>query len=32
MATKNPNWSIEILWYETDYIKGKILSPLKCPT
>jgi len=31
MVTRNPNWSTEILWYETDYAKGKILSPLKRP-
>jgi hypothetical protein len=29
IVTKNPNWSTEILWYGTSYIKGKILSPLK---
>jgi hypothetical protein len=29
MVTRNPNWSTEILWYETGYVKGKILSPLK---
>jgi hypothetical protein len=32
MVTRNPNWSTEILWYETGYAKGKILSPLKRPT
>jgi len=32
MVTMNPNWSTEIIWYETDYAKGKIISPLKCPT
>ena len=32
MVTMNPNWSTEIIWYETDYAKGKILSPLKCST
>jgi len=30
MVTRNPNWSTEILWYGTGYVKGKILSPLKC--
>jgi hypothetical protein len=29
MVTRNPNWSTEILWYGTNYVKGKILSPLK---
>jgi len=29
MVTRNPNWSTEILWYGTSYVKGKILSPLK---
>jgi len=29
MVTRNPNWSIEILWLEIGYVKGKILSPLK---
>jgi len=29
MVIRNPNWSTEILWYETGYVKGKILSPLK---
>jgi hypothetical protein len=29
MVTRNPNWSTEILWYGTDYVKEKILSPLK---
>jgi hypothetical protein len=29
MFTRNPNWSTEILWYGTGYVKGKILSPLK---
>jgi len=28
MVTTNPNWSSEILWYGTGYVKGKILSPL----
>jgi len=28
MVTRNPNWSIEILWYGTGYVKGKILHPL----
>jgi hypothetical protein len=32
MVTRNHNWSTEILWYETGYAKGKILSPLKRPT
>jgi hypothetical protein len=32
MVTRNPNWSTEILWYETGYSKGNILSPLKRPT
>jgi hypothetical protein len=32
MVTQNPNWSIEILWYETGYAKGKILLTLKRPT
>jgi hypothetical protein len=32
MVTRNPNWSTEILRYETDYAKGKILLPLKHPT
>jgi hypothetical protein len=27
-----PNWSTNIIWYETGYIKGKILSPIKHPT
>jgi hypothetical protein len=31
MVTRNPNWSTNILWYGTGYVKGKILSPLKCP-
>jgi hypothetical protein len=30
MVTRNPNWSIEILWLGIGYVKGKILSPLKC--
>jgi hypothetical protein len=29
MVTRNPNWSTEILWFGTGYVKGKILSPLK---
>ena len=29
MVTRNPNWSTEILWYGTGYVKGKIISPLK---
>jgi hypothetical protein len=29
MVTTNPNWSTEILWFGTGYVKGKILSPLK---
>ena len=29
IVTKNHNWSTEILWYGTSYIKWKILSPLK---
>jgi len=29
MVTRNPNWSTKILRYETGYVKGKILSPLK---
>jgi hypothetical protein len=29
MVPRNPNWSTEILWYGTSYVKGKILSPLK---
>ena len=29
MVTRNPNWSTEILWYGTGYVKGNILSPLK---
>jgi len=29
MVTRNPNWSSEILWFGTGYVKGKILSPLK---
>jgi hypothetical protein len=32
MVTRNPNWSIEILWYGTGYAKGKMLSPPKRPT
>jgi len=32
MVTRNPNWSIQILWSETSYVKRKILSPLKRPT
>jgi len=32
MVTRNPNWSIEILWDGTGYAKGKMLSPLKRPT
>jgi hypothetical protein len=32
MITRNPNWSTEILWYETGYIKGKILSLLEHST
>jgi hypothetical protein len=31
MVTRNPNWSTKILWYETVYVKGKILSLLKRP-
>jgi hypothetical protein len=31
MVIRNPNWSTEILWYETGYVKWKILSHLKCP-
>ena len=30
MITRNPNRSIEILWYKISYLKRKILSPLKC--
>jgi hypothetical protein len=26
MVIRNPNWSTEILWYETGYAKGKMLS------
>jgi hypothetical protein len=29
MVTRKPDWSTEILWYGTGYIKRKILSPLK---
>jgi hypothetical protein len=29
VVTRNPNWSTEILWLGTSYVKGKILSPLK---
>jgi len=29
IVTRNPNWSTEILWYGTGYVKWKILSPLK---
>jgi len=29
MVTRNLNRSIEILWYGTGYVKGKILSPFK---
>jgi hypothetical protein len=32
MVTRNPNWSTEILWYETGYTKGKMLSPPKRPS
>jgi hypothetical protein len=32
MVIRNPNWSTEILWYETGYAKGKMLSPPKRPT
>jgi len=31
MVTMNHNWSTEILWYGTGYVKKKILSPLKRP-
>jgi hypothetical protein len=31
MVTRNHNWSTEILWFMTGYVKGKILSPLKHP-
>ena len=31
-VTKNPYYSIEILWYITDYAKENILSPFKRPT
>jgi hypothetical protein len=31
-VTRNPYYSIEILWYRTDYAKEKILSPFKRPT
>jgi hypothetical protein len=30
MVTRKLNWSTEILWFETGYVKEKILSPLKC--
>ena len=30
-VTRNPNWSTDILWSETGYVKGKILSLLKRP-
>jgi len=29
MATKNPNWSLEILWKRTDNVREKILLLLK---
>jgi hypothetical protein len=29
MVTRNPNWSTEILWFGTGYVKGKISAPLK---
>jgi len=29
MIIRNPNWSTEILCYETGYTKGKMLSPFK---
>jgi hypothetical protein len=29
MVTRNPNWSTYILWFETSYVKRKILSPFK---
>ena len=32
MVTMNPNWSTKILWYETGYVKRKILLLLKRPT
>jgi hypothetical protein len=32
MVTRNPNWSTEIIWYGTSYVKEKILSPFKRPT
>jgi hypothetical protein len=32
MVTRNPNWSIEILWYGIGYAKEKMLSPPKRPT
>jgi hypothetical protein len=28
-VTRNPNWSLEILWLGIGYVKEKILSPLK---
>ena len=28
MVTRNPNWSTEILWFGTGYVKGKIDHPL----
>jgi hypothetical protein len=29
MVSRNLNWSTEILWFGTGYVKWKILSPLK---
>ena len=29
MVTRKPDWSTEILWYGTGYVKEKKLSPLK---
>jgi len=31
MVTRNLDWSTEILWYKTVYVKWKILLPLKRP-
>jgi hypothetical protein len=30
-VTRNPNWSTKILWFGTDNVKEKILSPFKRP-
>jgi len=31
MVTRKPNWTTEILWFGTGYVKGKVLSLFKRP-